>query len=210
LLSEGEQDRGSHFIEFNREAAVQMLFKDKMEGLARQIETGILTVNESRKLINLPAVGEDGDKRYHPANWTEVGNEPNAEPPAPQAGPVEDSDDSDPSAVLRSVITCSVLEAVQIEQQRVTTISKRAKSFKSFCNQAERFYDDWKNKTCTGLTSQAAVKVKAEHADESMALIVGVATSCTPDTMSGNISELVATWDERAVTLTANLMETIE
>jgi len=202
LLSEREIERGSHFIEFNREAAVQMEFEKKVNGIAKQIEIGVLNVNESRKLINLPSIGDDGEKRYHPANWTEVGAEPE-----PAAVPVVEADE--PSAVLRSVITCGVMDAIQIEQQKITSIGKRAKSFKSFCNQAENFYETWKTKTCSGLTSDSAAKAKEDHADESMGLLVSVATSCTQDTLSGNVTELVATWDDRAVTLTTNLMETI-
>jgi hypothetical protein len=36
-----------------------------------------------------------------------------------------------------------------------------------------------------------------------------VAGASTPATLSGNVAELVSTWDDRAVTLTANLMESI-
>lgn len=209
LLSEREQERGTHFIEFNSEAAVKMEFEKKVNGIAKQVEIGMLTVNESRKLLNLPDVGEDGDKRYHPANWLEVGEEPKpmeTPPPAPdEDDDVEETDETENT--LRAILHSNVTNSLQFEKRKVTTAAKHEANF---CDWLDGFYDQWAADSITGMQGADAIAAKAKHADESKRQLLDVAGSSMPATLSGNVADLVATWDERAVTLTTDLMETVK
>jgi len=72
LLTEQEQMTERVYVETNREASIQMLMKDKIDAIYRQMELGILTANEGRALLNLKAIGADGDVRYRPANWMPI------------------------------------------------------------------------------------------------------------------------------------------
>jgi len=209
LLSEREQERGTHFIEFNSEAAVKMEFEKKINGIAKQVEIGMLTVNESRKLLNMPDVGEDGDKRYHPANWLEIGEEPEAmETPAPEPGEDDDTEETDTTEdTLRAILHSNVTNSLQFEQRKVTTAAKRETNF---CDWLDGFYDQWAAESITGMQGADAIAAKSKHADESKRQLLNVAGSSMPATLSGNVADLVATWDDRAVTLTTDLMETVK
>lgn len=212
LLSEREQERGTHFVEFNREAAVQMLFKEKVDGLYRQVEMGQLTINESRRMINLPAIGPDGEKRYHPANWVEIGAEPEPMPETPETPP-DDQQEPEPPAegtppenLLRAMIESSVTEAVTIEKRRVVDAAKKETNF---CGWLDGFYETWCAKSVGGLNTADAAARKQAYADESRRQLLDVAGSSTVATLPANVSELVSSWDARAVSLTQSLMRSI-
>lgn len=211
LLSEREQDRDTHFVEFNREAAVQMMFKEKIEGIYRQVEMGQLTINESRKLVNLPDIGSDGDKRYHPANWLEVGKEPEEAPSAidnnADTEEPTDDDESQSESALEAMIRASVDDAIEIEKTRVVNIAKRAKTMSAFTTNIERFYSTWETKTASGLDSPHAAIAKSQHADASMQAIAEVCGGATMDTITDHIADLVSDWDERGSKLATNLIK---
>ena len=172
----------------------------------------MLTVNESRKLLNMPDVGEDGDKRYHPANWLEVGEEPEAmETPATEETDDSENDSSDDSDAtgdtLRAILHSNVTNSLQFEQRKVTTAAKHETNF---CDWLDGFYDQWAAESITGMQGADAIAAKSKHADESKRQLLDVAGSSMPATLSGNVADLVATWDERAITLTTDLMGTVK
>lgn len=68
LLSDRQRKNNTHFFEFNREALIQMSFEAKVNGIYRQTEMGLITWNEGRRMMNMPDIGEEGNKRFHPAN----------------------------------------------------------------------------------------------------------------------------------------------
>ena len=207
LLSEHEQESGDYFIEFNSEAAVRMEFEKKINGIYRQVEMGTLTVNESRKLLNLPAVGEDGDKRYHPANWVIVGEEPEPMTAQPPAAAEPDDDDDSTDDTLRAILHSNVTDSLQFEARKVVTAAKKEPNF---CAWLEGFYDQWAVDSITGMQGPAAIAAKSAHADESKRQLLDVAGSSTAATLPGNVADLVSSWDERAVSLTSGLMGTIK
>ena len=201
LLSGIQRERGTHFVEFNREASIQMLFKEKVDGFYRQVEMGAMSINEVRKKMNQPNIGEDGDKRYHPANWMEVGKEMTQQPASDTPPP-----DNQQSATLRALITSNVTDAIRIEQQRVVVAAKKEDNF---CEWLDGFYNTWCEKSVSGLKSTDATLAKLTHAAESKRQLLDVAGSSTTSTLVNNVTELVATWDQRAETLISGLVESV-
>jgi len=107
LMTEQQQTTESHYIEFNRESAVQMLMSDKIDAIYRQMEVGILTVNEGRALLNLTTIGTDGDVRYRPANWLPVDEETDEDSDADQgsvaAEPAEVDQESRVAGIIQKI-----------------------------------------------------------------------------------------------------------
>jgi len=214
LLSDREQERDTHFIEFNRAASIQMMFLDQIEAIHKQVEMGLLTVNEGRAKLNEPNVGEDGDKRYHPANWVAIGEEPEPVDNTPVDEDNSDDDneeeveeeDAGARAVLRQMLTSSVSDALQFEKRKVVTA---ATSQANFCGWVDTFYSDWSVREVPALKNTAAAALKSKHAQESKRQLFDVAGSSTLATLPDNIKELVSAWDEREATLTTDLLETI-
>lgn len=213
LLSEREKSQMSHFIEFNRESLIQMSFTDKVQGIAKQQETGLLTVNEGRRLLNMPDVGPDGDKRYHPANWMEVGSEAAdgpenpAEVPAKSAQTPDEEGDSDKAAsVLRSMITSSVTNAIQIESDRVV---RAAKMRKDFCGSLDGIYTTWSEtfNADLGWHSPDTVVAIARHIETSKTQLLDVAGVSTTESLEANVREVVACWQDRAGKLIEEIWE---
>jgi len=209
LLSEREKERDTHFVEFNREAEVQMIYKDKIDGIYRQMEMGLISANEGRRLLNLSDLGEDGDIRYRPANWLEVGEEP-----APAAVPMTQSDDEPQEdaaddvnlAALRQMVTASAGQAVKIEADRVKRASKSASNF---LNWVESFYATWIENSLAGLESDAVTEIKAKHAAESKLQILDVAGTSTADSLPNNIAEMSSTWGDRVPQLVDQVIKAI-
>lgn len=62
-----DQMRRRFYFEFNMDGLVRGDFKTRMEGYGLMIQWGLATINEIRKLMNLPPV-EGGDERLQPLN----------------------------------------------------------------------------------------------------------------------------------------------
>lgn len=52
LLTEEQKAADSHYVEANRDALVRVNYKDKVEGLAKEIQAGILNPDEARATLN--------------------------------------------------------------------------------------------------------------------------------------------------------------
>ncbi|MBW8815584.1 MAG: phage portal protein [Caulobacterales bacterium] len=59
--------RQAYYFEFNIDGLLRGDFKTRMEGYALLAQWGVMTINEIRKLMNLPPV-DGGDERLHPLN----------------------------------------------------------------------------------------------------------------------------------------------
>ncbi len=70
LLKESQQVRDSHFVEFDRRSLEQADYKTRSESLIAEVNNGLRTLNEARALLNLPSIGEDGDRLRQPVNIT--------------------------------------------------------------------------------------------------------------------------------------------
>ncbi len=67
LLTENEKRNDTHFVEFNRSALQRTDEKTEVESLERQVNCGMLLLNEARAIRNLPPV-EGGDRPRMPSN----------------------------------------------------------------------------------------------------------------------------------------------
>jgi len=74
LLSEAEKRADSHVVEFNRDAAISLDHKTKIESLVMQVNNGLATINQAMQILNRPSVGPMGDKLMMPLNIAPVGN----------------------------------------------------------------------------------------------------------------------------------------
>ena len=86
------------YFEFLVDGLLRGDLKSRYEayGLARQ--WGFMSVNDIRRLENMPNIGKDGDRYLEPQNMNEAGKPPPAPPkPAPSAAPPADPN-ADPSA----------------------------------------------------------------------------------------------------------------
>lgn len=209
-LSDKEKEKDSHIVEFNREALVQMTFNDKIGGIYRQIESGVMTTNEGRARLNMPSIGPDGDKFWHPANWVEVGKEPAQA--APGAKPMkempEEKDSGKTEDLLRAMVTSSVTEAVKIERTRV--VQRAGMQAEKFPAAVDEFYATWTDNTAPGLTDSEARLCVISHAEQSKKLLMDVHSVSTVGSLKANVQDVVASWDARAETLIENLMKAVQ
>jgi len=68
LLLPIERDERTHTIEFNKESIERPDLMTFVNALQVQVNNGLLSLNEARNKMNLPDIGEDGDKFRVPAN----------------------------------------------------------------------------------------------------------------------------------------------
>lgn len=68
-------DRGTYYFEFDRESMVQSDTKTKIELMVKELNNGLLTLNETRRMLNLPEFdSEIGDKPLAAVNMSFLEN----------------------------------------------------------------------------------------------------------------------------------------
>jgi HK97 family phage portal protein len=216
LLTEQQRATDSHLIEFNREALIQMSFESKINGLYRQLESGIINHNEARALLNMPTLGEDGEARYRPANWMEIGSpaeemaEGEEEDDTPDDSPDEEDDsedDSDTMTALRQLISAGVAKACEIEAAKAVQIAGRRTG--DFLAGMADFYTTWAENTLPGLVAASVRDAIQQHASASYAALEAVARHATPDTLKGQVEAAVATWAARKDDLSQTILKKV-
>lgn len=207
LLTDKEKENDTHVIEFNREALIQMTFESKVNGIYRQKEAGLINTNTGRALLNLPGIGPDGDKYYHPANWVEVGKEPD-----PNAGGKPMSEEpkktDETTNILRAMVTSSVTQAVKIERDRV--VQRAGMQAAKFITAVDEFYATWTDSTLPALEQSEARLAIISHAEESKRLLNEAHSVSTTASLKANVTDVVASWDSRAEKLVENLMKVVQ
>lgn len=210
LLTERQKKNNTHFFEYNREALIQMEFDKKVNGIYRQTEMGLITWNEGRRMMNMPDIGPDGDKRFHPANWVENGKETkptgvNLEP-NPAQTPDKTPPDSPSNSVLRAMIASSVTNALRIESDRIVRASKKSDGFLA---SVDSIYETWTDTFTADLGWQSAETVVAiaKHTEESKRQVMDVAGVATTATLESHVRDLVACWSDRGEILVDNLLK---
>jgi hypothetical protein len=197
-----------------------MSFETKINGIYRQLESGLITHNEGRALLNMAGLGEDGDARYRPMNWLEIGSPQEkmqegeteelpdeSEDDSPEDDSEDDSEESPAVAALRQMIVDGVQRSCEFETSKaIQTASKRPHDFLAA---VEALSDSWTENTLPGLTSPQARQAIAAHAAESRRLLIEVAGHCTADTLKTHVSDEVATWTQRAERLTAAILRCV-
>jgi hypothetical protein len=209
LLTERQRKNNTHFFEYNREALIQMSFETKVNGLYRQTEMGLITWNEGRRMMNMPDIGPEGDKRFHPANWLESGKEPD-ETSAKTPAKREQTEGKTPpdmpeNSVLRAMIASSVTNALRIESDRIVRASKKPDGFLS---SVDSIYETWTDTFTAdlGWKSAEAVVAIAKHSEESKRQVMDVAGVATTTTLESHVRDLVACWADRGGILVENLL----
>lgn len=209
LLSETQQNRDSHFVEFNRRAVLRMSANDRANFYTRMQMAGNLTINEVRAAENMPPV-EHGDQLYRPANLIEIDDSVDqSSKPAPTALPITSpekeeatDDNSTAAATLRTMVGASVDRSLQIEKDRVL---KAAQNEENFTAWVQDFYTKWIETSTVVPQSRGAL---IAHAADSKRQLLDVAASSTANSLAGAVSECVATWtDTRGQTITETVME---
>ena len=214
LLTDKEKQSDSHIIEFNREALIQMTFESKVNGLYRQKEMGALNTNEVRAMLNLPGIGPDGDKYYHPANWVEVGEEPEEASGAkpmkeePEESSDDEGKDDKTTNILRAMVTSSVTQAIKIERDRV--VQRAGMQAAKFISAVDEFYTTWTDSTLPALEQSEARLAIISHAEYSKKLLADAHSVSTTTSLKANVADVVASWDSRADELVENLMKAVQ
>jgi hypothetical protein len=220
LMTPKERMKETHVIEFNRESEVQMEGEKKVNMLYRQIESGMMTRNEARSLMNMPRITDEeqgGDDYYHPANWMVAGEEPDTDEPTgadPMMEPADDPEERETpeeaksSTLLRAMVTASVTEAIKIERTRV--VQRAGMQADKFTTAIDEFYATWTDNTAPGLTDSAARVCVISHAEASKKLLFDVHAVSTVGSLKANVQDVVASWDARAENLITELMKAVQ
>jgi HK97 family phage portal protein len=220
LMTPKERMKETHVIEFNRESEVQMEGEKKVNMLYRQIESGMMTRNEARSLMNMPRITDEeqgGDDYYHPANWMVAGEEPDTDEPTgadPMMEPEDDPEETETpeeaksSSLLRAMVTASVTEAIKIERTRV--VQRAGMQADKFTTAIDEFYATWTDNTAPGLTDSAARVCVISHAEASKKLLFDVHAVSTVGSLKANVQDVVASWDARAENLITELMKAVQ
>ena len=98
LLTTKQQDSGSHFFKWNRQASIQTDTKALAEALSVETSGGLMTINEARGKLELPPLDNGiGDVVFYPsgANSLAVSTKTGL-PIAPLNQPMEPTTDNDP------------------------------------------------------------------------------------------------------------------
>lgn len=118
LLTVKEQEADSHYFEFNRDALEQADTKSQTEAMAVELNNGMLTLDEVRKIKNRPAVPDGLGAKYRmPVNIGILGETPPTnQPPQPQEPDAKDQ------AARRAVVVDACRRAIK----RLSTHARRA------------------------------------------------------------------------------------
>jgi hypothetical protein len=130
----------------------------------------------------------------------------------PEQSPAEpdedDAEETDATAdTLRAVLHSNVSEAVNFEKRKVITAAKTTVNFPKWL---DKFYSGWCQTTVPVIDSDPATLLKQQYAAESKRQLLNAIETSMPATMAANVKDVTDTWDERAVTLTTDLMETVK
>lgn len=203
LLSTRERAQGTHFVEFNREALIQMSFQDKINGLAKQLEVGLVNHNEARRMLNFPDLGPDGERRFRPANWLELGAEQGANNMQTDGN---QQAKAAPMNILKAMIASTVTDSLTIERDRVVMAARNPDVF---LESAGRFYQEWAPKIHKKLgwkTTESVVALQA-HVDESLRHLQDVAAVSTSGNLEAAVRDVVACWHDRSGSLIEKIIE---
>ena len=211
LLTTKERIKETHVIEFNRDSEVQMEGEKRVQMIRTQIESGTMTRNEARNLMNMPQITDPelgGDAFYVPANWMIATNEPVVpEPVAP--APTEKVDPPKPATdnVVRQLVTCSVTKDLQIERDRV--VQRAGMRSAKFPEALDAFYETWTSSTAEALTSSGVRKAIKGHAEESKKILVDLHSCCTTESLKAQVQSVVASWDARGSQLIDQIVKEV-
>lgn len=203
LRTPAERQSNSVTVEFNIRDFLRMDFKGRVDGYKTLKEIGVLTTNDILSAENMPTIGEEGDKRYVPANWTEAGEEP--EPAQRDAAEAE----TEVEAMVRRIVSARAQTSLEVEARQVV---KAAGTEANFVSWLESFYTSWPERSADTLQEVGKVSgsVFAEHADASKQALLEVAGSCTASTLVESVKACVSEWPSRLDRLTSAIVKELK
>lgn len=136
LLTEEEKANDSHFYEFKRDAKLRTDATTRAAFYKGLSEIGVLTVNDILRKENLPTVGELGDKRYRPTNWTEIVEQTQAEQAQQQDSPAA------PPPAARAALEYLIEDRLDRMQRIETNKTEAARQKPGFAEWLPQFYSD--------------------------------------------------------------------
>lgn len=185
LLTEEEKESEQFYFRFNREEALQMSFRERMEGISKGFATGLFTVNDQLRMEDRPTIGAEGDIRFRPANLVPLDfqqapkqpapPDPKATPPAAKPEPAKQATEA--TARRRANVRAfkqahyAVLRerfagALKIEAREVAAAAARERNFVEWL---DLFYAKHKGRVREGIRSTIYAfhsrKNKPEHAE---------------------------------------------
>jgi HK97 family phage portal protein len=122
LLSTDEQESEEFFHEFNRNARLRTDATARGTLYKTLREIGVLTGNDIARKENMPTFGPEGDIRYVPANWVQLGTQP-----------------KQVKAAQRKLIAGVLQQRGKIEREKVTRAAAKAPEFAAWL---DAFYPD--------------------------------------------------------------------
>jgi len=200
LRLEAEKNQDTVYIEFNVRDLRRMEFDKQAAAHASLVAVGATTTNDWLRSQNLPTIGEEGDKRYVPMNWQEVGADPvTPDPSAPETPPQA-------MQSLRALVTTSVTKSLQVERDRAVRASREAGNFLAWM---DAFYPKWVSNTAGQLTDAARGPLEA-YATESHSTLLNVTGSVTADGFEAKVISCVDGWDARRDQLVDDICKELE
>jgi HK97 family phage portal protein len=189
LLREREIEADSHFVRFNTGALLRSDTRTTYQTLAEGVRGRLITPNEARAVLDMDPI-EGGDTLQNPA--IDVNRPPASGGREPAGDEKNDrTDQSDGSrARLQAAITARVLDMAGVERQRIQTAAAKPAGVASW---ADGFYPRWQETFAAALEplvppGTSAATLAAEWVEESRADLG----------REGNLTEILAGWDERA------------
>lgn len=201
LLSQQQKTNDTHFVEFNRKALLRMSAKDRAEYYAKLQQHGDMTVNDVLRAENMPTIGEQGDRRYRPANLLEIGEQPDM-PQTENETPEPTQPTNKTSDTLRAMVETSVTKSLKLEAGKIVQAVKRESDFGGWL---AAFYSNWISQS--ELPAEASRNAFVSHAAESRRQIHDVIGSTTQENLAAAVSDCVATWEDRGQIIVDKIME---
>lgn len=115
--------RASYFCEFELKGLLRGAFSTRMTAYIQALQNGILTLNEIRRLENLPGIGPDGDVHYAPANAQTI-EQLIEGPPAPVMPPARNGDGGEDA----DQFTRDMLKRIRADVRKLKGLSAEKKA----------------------------------------------------------------------------------
>lgn len=212
LLTSKERMKETHVIEFNRDAEVQMEGDKRTQMIRTQIESGVMTRNEARNLMNMPQITDPelgGDEFYVPSNWMVARQEPEIDEPVgeQEVDQIETEPEQETENILRQLVTSTLTRDLQIERDRV--VQRAGMRATKFAESLDTFYETWTTSTAEALTADGVRKAIFNHAGESKKILVDLHSCCTIENLKAQVQSVVASWEARGQQLIESIMKEV-
>ena len=190
----------------------------RITSLAKMKEIGVLNSNQIAAIENLPTMGDQGERRYVPANWLPLDDDglPAAAPGATTTAPTPPPTDGARQAILQS-IRHTAEHLIGYEAKAVEQAAGREKNFLSWMDE---FYGSFQSKLlqavlhdCEALAAvldrhdgmTLAQNAVAKHVAASTAILMELAGSTKLSLFADTVAAAVVHWPRRCEAFIAQI-----